>query len=681
MGAFNCLYKHGFLRVATCAPEIFVADPASNLAETVVLAKDAHENNVALTIFPELGLSGYALDDLHHQDALLDDVVNAIGQLVNESRNVMSVLIVGAPIKVGYSVYNAAVVIHKGDILGIVPKTFLPNYREFYEKRYFASGASAAEDSVEICGQTVPFGTNLLFEATDLQNFSFFAEICEDMWAPVPPSTIGAFAGANVLCNLSASNITIGKAEDRNVLSDAQSRRCVAAYLYSAAGQGESTTDLAWDGHLAIFENGRRLAQSDRFSMTSTMLTADIDLDRLVQERVRFGTFRDGAQSFQDQVKAVRRISFAFDPPLDKEIPLDRDVQRFPYVPSDPSRLDQDCYEAYNIQVHGLASRLKASGIKRVVIGISGGLDSTHALLVSTRAMDLLDLPRKNVIAITMPGFATSSHTKGNAWDLMKGLGVDAREIDIRPAANQMFSDMGHTAATNTPVYDVAFENVQAGLRTDYLFRIANHENGLVVGTGDLSELALGWCTYGVGDHMSHYNVNASVPKTLIQHLIRWVIKTSQYSDDLSNTLVSILDTEITPELVPADAEGNLQSTQEKIGPYNLQDFTLYYITRYGFRPSKIAFLAHHAWSDKNAGAWPTNLRDEEKVAYSLAEIKKWMEVFLFRFFAISQFKRSCVPNAPKISSGGSLSPRGDWRAPSDSRPEPWLKELRDNVP
>ena len=681
MGAFNCLYKHGFLRVATCAPEIYLADPTANMAETILLAKQAHEQNVALTIFPELGLSGYALDDLHLQDALLDDVRSAIAGLVTESRSLMTVLIVGAPIKVGYSVYNAAVVIHNGSILGVVPKTYLPNYREFYEKRYFASGAFATEDVVELCGQKVPFGPSLLFEATDLANFSFSAEICEDMWGPVPPSTAAAFAGANILCNLSASNITIGKAEDRNVLSDAQSRRCVAAYLYSAAGQGDSTTDLAWDGHLAIFENGRELAHSDRFSLTSTLLTADIDLDRLVQERVRFGTFRDAAKAFEADVQKVRRISFTFNPPLDQEIPLDRDVQRFPYVPADPARLDQDCYEAYNIQVHGLATRLKSSGIKRVVIGISGGLDSTHALLVCTRAMDLLNLPRKNIIAITMPGFATSGHTKGNAWKLMNELGVEAREIDIRPAANQMFSDMGHTAATNTPVYDVAFENVQAGLRTDYLFRIANHEHGLVCGTGDLSELALGWCTYGVGDHMSHYNVNASVPKTLIQHLIRWVIKTSQYSDELSDTLISILDTEITPELVPADADGNLQSTQEKIGPYNLQDFTLYYITRYGFRPSKIAFMAQHAWSDVDAGRWPANLRDEEKVAYDLGEIKKWMEVFLFRFFAISQFKRSCVPNAPKISSGGSLSPRGDWRAPSDSRPEPWLKELRDNVP
>ncbi|MBI1340432.1 NAD(+) synthase [bacterium] len=677
MPAFNNLYGHGFIRAAACSPRVTVADPLANAAETLKLFRRAHEERCAVLVCPELGLSGYALDDLHMQGPLLADVRTAIADIVEASRDLFPVIAVGAPLLVGSSVHGCAVVIHRGRVLGVVPKTYLPNYREFYEKRQFASSFDAVADEIDIAGQTAPFGVDLLFRATDIPGFVLGVEICEDVWAAIPPSTHLALGGATVIVNLSASNITIGKAEERDLLCSAQSARCNCAYLYSAAGVGESTTDLAWDGHLAVFELGATLAESPRFSEDSVLLSADIDVERIVQDRIRLPTFRDCAATLRPELSALRRVAFDLAPDLDSDLPLVRAVSRFPYVPDDPARLDQDCYEAYNIQVRGLRQRLEAARIEKAVIGISGGLDSTQALLVACRAFDLMGRPRSDVIGVTMPGFATTDGTKSNAWKLMEALGVDAREVDIRPLASQMLADLDHPYARGEKVYDVTFENVQAGLRTDYLFRLANHVNGAVIGTGDLSELALGWCTYGVGDHMSHYNVNASVSKTLIQHLIRWCAGNGQYSAAVGRTLRAILATEISPELVPADESGAIQSTQAKIGPYNLHDFTLYYTTRFGFSPTKIAFLAHHAWSDAATGAWPANIEPDDKVAYSLEEITRWLEVFAFRFFAISQFKRSCVPNGPKISSGGSLSPRGDWRAPSDSSPEPWLRDIR----
>jgi NAD+ synthase (glutamine-hydrolysing) len=677
MDAFNNLYAHGFVRVATCSPHIRVADPAHNARETIDLMRKAHAANAALLVCPELGISGYALDDLHMQAALLCAVREAIADVVEASKDLMSVVAVGAPLAVGSSIHGCAVVIHRGRVLGVVPKTYLPNYREFYEKRQFASSTDARVDHIEIAGQTAPFGTDLMFSATDTPGFVLAVEICEDVWAAIPPSTYTALAGATVIGNLSASNITIGKAEERNLLCAAQSSRCTCAYLYSAAGRGESTTDVAWDGHLAVFELGAKVAESERFPEESTIITADIDVERIVQERLRLPTFRDCGSNSLGNADGMRVVEFRLAAPLAVEAPLQRAISRFPYVPDDPKRLDQDCYEAYNIQVNGLRQRLESAHIPKAVIGISGGLDSTQALLVTTRAFDLMGRPRTDIIGVTMPGFATTAGTKSNAWKLMKELGIDAREVDIRPLATQMLSDLGHPYADGKKVYDVTFENVQAGLRTDYLFRLANHVNGAVVGTGDLSELALGWCTYGVGDHMSHYNVNASVSKTLIQHLIRWCAGNGQYSKAVVDTLHAILATEISPELVPADENGAIQSTQAKIGPYNLQDFTLYYTLRYGFSPTKIAFMAQHAWSDAARGAWPPQIETRDRVSYSMDEIVKWLEVFAFRFFATSQFKRSCVPNGPKISSGGSLSPRGDWRAPSDSSPEPWLSDIR----
>ncbi|MDQ3796565.1 MAG: NAD(+) synthase, partial [Pseudomonadota bacterium] len=577
--------------------------------------------------------------------------------------------------------FNCAVIVHRGRVLGLVPKTYLPNYREFYEKRQFTSGRYAVVTEVEFLGQRVPFGNDLIFDAVEFEDFSLYVEICEDLFTPVPPSTYAALAGATVLANLSASNITIGKADYRRDLCAVQSGRCIAAYLYSAAGPGESTTDLAWDGHAIIYENNVLLTEADRFSAEEQIISADIDLERLAQERMRMTSFNDSVGEHRDRLRGIRRIPFEFEVPKG-EIPLARRIERFPYVPNDPAARDERCYEAYNIQVHGLMKRLVSTGIKRVVIGVSGGLDSTQALIVAAKTMDRLKLPRKNILAYTMPGFATSSGTLGNAHKLMRALGTTASEIDIKPTCMQMLKDIGHPYAQGERVYDVTFENVQAGERTSHLFRLANFHQGLVLGTGDLSELALGWSTYGVGDHMSHYNVNASVPKTLIQHLIRWVIASKQFEEQTSATLQGILDTEISPELVPGDDKNQpAQSTQAKIGPYELQDFNLYYILRFGFRPSKVAFLALSAWGDKTQGEWPDPLSAEARHEYNLATIKKWLEVFLYRFFKISQFKRSCLPNGPKVGSGGSLSPRGDWRAPSDSEATVWLEELRKNVP
>ena len=676
---FHSLYSHDFIRIASCVPGTRVADVPANLTETIRLARQADALKAALVIFPELGLSAYAIDDLLFQDALLDCVEQAVGQFVDVSREFYPVLVVGAPIRCESHLFNAAIVIHRGSILGVVPKTYLPNYREFYERRHFASGAGIRQCQLMLAGQATPFGTELLFRSTGSAPFTFHVEICEDLWAPLPPSTIAALAGAEVLINLSASNAVIGKADMRRLLCASQSARAIAAYAYSAAGPGESTTDLAWDGHAAIFECGDRLAEGERFPRDSALITADVDLGRIRQDRMRFNTFGDCAREESARTATLRTVTFVLDTP-GEAIPLQRLIDRFPFVPSDPTKLREHCYEAYNIQVQGLATRLKAAGIERAVIGVSGGLDSTQALIVATRAMDWLRLPRKNVLAYSLPGFATSEQTKANAWSLIRALGVTGAEIDIRPAARQFLSDLHHPFARGEAVYDITFENVQAGLRTDYLFRLANQNGALVVGTGDLSELALGWCTYGVGDQMSHYNVNASVAKTLVQHLIRFVASSGEVDDVTVRALHAILTTVISPELVPMAAGEGIQSSEKTIGPYALQDFSLYYLTRYGFRPSKIAFLAHHAWSQAERGVWPSDVPVTQRKAYGLGEIRHWLSVFLVRFFG-NQFKRSALPNGPKISSGGSLSPRGDWRAPSDASANVWLAELAENVP
>jgi NAD+ synthase (glutamine-hydrolysing) len=677
---FHSFHTHGFVRVAGCTPRIHVGDPGANAEETLALMREGEARHADLMVFPELGLSAYAIDDLHLQDALLDAVEQSLAGLVEASKALKPVFIVGAPLRRNNRLYNCAVVFGRGAIHGVVPKSFLPNYREYYENRWFAPGAGVTGLEMKLCGRTVPFGTDLYFAATDLEDFTFHVEICEDFWTATPPSTRGALAGALILCNLSASNVVIGKAEERALLCASQSVRCHAAYVYSASGPGESTTDLAWDGQATIHEMGVMLAHSERFPLKSQMAVADVDVERLRQERMRTVTFNAAAANAGHPEKSFRRIEFAHAPEF-VDAGLERKIDRFPFVPDDPLRLDLDCYEAFNIQVQGLMKRMQVTNGERLCIGISGGLDSTHALLVAARAFDILGLPRKNILGFTMPGFATSERTKANAWTLMDALGITGEEIDIRPAAMQMLKDLGHPYARGEAVYDVTFENVQAGLRTDYLFRLANQRKAFVLGTGDLSELALGWCTYGVGDHMSHYNVNGSVAKTLIQYLVRWVMTKKILDERASTTLGSILDTEISPELVPASDKGELQSTQSRIGPYELQDFHLYYITRFGLRPSKVAFLAWHAWRDKSRGEWPPQFPEENKREYTLGDIRKWLQVFLYRFFEISQFKRSALPNSPKIVSGGSLSPRGDWRAPSDGNARVWLQELERNVP
>jgi NAD+ synthase (glutamine-hydrolysing) len=674
---FRSIYRHGFARVAACTIGCTLADPAANARSILEIGQACHDRGVALAVFPELCLSGYSIGDLLQQSALLDGVETAVADLVAASAGLMPLLLVGAPLRHAGALYNCALAIHRGKLLGVVPKLHLPNYREFYEPRHFVAGDWTMDGEIAVGGLTAPFGANLLYEASDVPGLIVHAEICEDLWVPVPPSSQAALAGATVLANLSASNITIGKAETRRLLCASQSARCVAAYLYAAAGAGESTTDLAWDGQASIFEAGATLAETERFPATSQFAVADIDLGLLRHERMQMGSFDANRRHNPGE---FRRIAFRLEPPV-RDIGLERRVERYPFVPADPARLEQDCYEAYNIQVSGLAQRLGAIGSKHMVIGVSGGLDSTHALIVSGHALDRLGLPRSNILAYTMPGFATSAHTKGNAIRLMQALGATWQELDIRPAAQRMLSDIGHPFARGEPVYDLTFENVQAGLRTDYLFRLAGHHRGIVVGTGDLSELALGWCTYGVGDQMAHYNVNAGVPKTLIQHLIRWVISSGQFTCDVSAVLDAILATEISPELVPTGDGEMPQSTEAHIGPYALQDFNLYYTLRHGMVPSKIAFLALHAWGDAAAGVWPPGYPEDRRATYDLATIRKWLEVFVRRFFAFSQFKRSAMPNGPKVSAGGSLSPRGDWRAPSDGNATIWLQELERNIP
>jgi NAD+ synthase (glutamine-hydrolysing) len=681
---FYSPYAHGFVRLAVCVPRLRPADPAYNAEAMLELLREADAQSAAVALFPELGLSAYAIDDLLLQQTLLEAVERQIAWLVEASRLLRPAFAIGAPLPHRGRLYNCAVVIQGGAILGVVPKSYLPNYREFYERRWFAPGAEVFDETISLAGGVVPFGVDLLFEATapraSKAAFTFHVEICEDVWTPMPPSSVGAAAGAELLLNLSASNIVIGKAETRRLLCASQSARCLAAYAYSAAGPGESTTDLAWDGHASIFELGDLLAETPRFQTGGALGLADIDIDRIRLERIRTGSFGDAAAALDAAEPPFRIVRYDFAPPT-APLDLERKIERFPYVPSQPDRLEADCYEAWNIQVQGLTERLRATGLKKLVIGVSGGLDSTEALVVCVKAMDLLGLPRSNVLAYTLPGFATSDATKANAWTLMGALGVSAQEIDIRPAARQLLADLGHPFAQGEPVYDVTFENVQAGLRTDYLFRLANQNGAIVVGTGDLSELALGWCTYGVGDQMSHYNPNGSVSKTLIQHLIRFAARSGDFSAQTAEVLHAILETEISPELVPADAAtGQTQATQAFVGPYELQDFNLYYLTRYGFKPSKIAYLSWCAWHDASLGDFPANTSPSDRRAYDLPEIKRWLRLFLTRFFA-NQFKRTAMPNGPKLSSGGSLSPRGDWRMPSDASAAAWLEELEENTP
>jgi NAD+ synthase (glutamine-hydrolysing) len=675
---FINLYNHNFIRTAVAIPKLKVADPAYNSRETISLLHQAKENKALLAVFPELGLSAYSCEDLFHQQTLLDACLAGLKTIIEASRSIPVIGIVGLPLRIDGILFNCAVVFYRGTILGIAPKTYLPNYREFYELRQFAPADHSLRDSIDLFDQTaIPFGNRLLFQAENQTLFKFYVEICEDVWVPIPPSSYASLAGATVLVNLSASNITVGKADYRRQLVANQSGRCLAAYLYSAAGTGESTTDLAWDGHGMICENGSMVAESKRFAHDEQIVYGDLDLDRLVQERMRQNSFGQSVLRFRDSLQGFKTISFTIDIPLDEKIPLGRRYERFPFVPSDPSRRDERCREVYEIQVQALVKRFKSTGADKMIIGISGGLDSTQALIVCARAMDVMGLSRFHILAYTMPGFATSQRTLEQARQLIRTIGCTYREIDIKPSCLQMLKDIGHPFYEGKPVYDVTFENVQAGERTSHLFRLANQYGGIVVGTSDLSEMALGWCTYGVGDHMAHYHVNASVPKTLIQYLIRWTALTDQLGPEVSPVLIDILETEISPELVPGEESSGqpVQRTEDIVGPYELVDFILYYTLRLGYLPAKVAFLAWSAWHDKKVPGWP-DIPESKRHEYNLHDIKHWLKVFLWRFFKTSQFKRTCVPNSPKVGSGGSLSPRGDWRAPSDGEATAWLAEL-----
>jgi NAD+ synthase (glutamine-hydrolysing) len=703
---FRNLHTHGFARVAACTVPVAMADPATNAARIAEQVQALHDDGVDVALFPELSLSGYAIDDLLLQDVLLDAVDQAVVDLARATAKLRPVVVVGAPIRSGARLYNCAVVLNRGEVLGVVPKVNLPNYREFYEKRWFASGDDARGTMLTRAhwpgadeDGDVPFGPDLIFRATDLPDLTIHVEVCEDMWVPIPPSARAALAGAHVLLNLSASPITVARAEDRHLLARSASSRCNAAYLYAAASAGESTTDLSWDGMTMAYEMGDLLGQSARFPEGAASTVVDIDLDRLRQERIRQGSFDDNRRSEligTEDGELFRVVEFDLQP-AGGDLGLRRPLDRFPFVPDDEARLALDCYEAYNIQVSGLEQRLRAIAggsagkpldpqrAPKIVIGVSGGLDSTHALIVAAKACDRLGLPRTHILGFTMPGFATSKGTKSNAITLMESLAITWEELDIRPAAAQMLKDLGHPAGEGAEVYDVTFENVQAGLRTDFLFRAANQRGGIVLGTGDLSELALGWCTYGVGDQMSHYGVNAGVPKTLMQHLIRWVVSSGQLEaadakGGVNDVLTAILTQEISPELIPAKPGEKMQSTEDSIGPYALHDFTLFHVLRRGYRPSKIAFLALHAWQDESSGEWPAGYPEADHTAYDLATIKRWEQVFFKRFFA-NQFKRSALPNGPKVVSGGTMSPRGDWRMPSDASAKAWLDELDGGVP
>ena len=675
---FYSAYAQGFARIAAVTLPVRLADPAANAAAVIEQARALHDEHVAVAVFPELCLTGYSVDDLFLQDTLLATVEEAVAEIVAASADLMTALVVGAPVVQGNRVYNCAIVVHRGSILGVAPKAYLPNYREFYERRWFAPGDDRELEWVSIAGQDVRFGPDLVFRCLDVPGLDLHVEVCEDMWVPVPPSAEAALAGATVLANLSGSPITVARAEDRRLLVRSASSRCSAAYVYAAAGQGESTTDLSWDGQTMVYECGSLLGESERFPDGPRRTVVDVDLDLIRQERLRQGTFDDNRRTHAERTQRFRTVEWELEPPAG-DVGLLRKVDRFPFVPDDPERLALDCYEAYNIQVSGLEQRLTSIGTPKAVIGVSGGLDSTHALIVACKAMDRLGRPRSDVLAFTMPGFATGSTTKSYATRLSEALGVTFEEIDIRPAAEQMLTDMGHPYSRGEKVYDVTFENVQAGLRYDYLFRLANQRGGIVVGTGDLSELALGWCTYGVGDQMSHYTVNAGVPKTLVQHLIRWVISHGEL-EEANDLLTEILEQEITPELIPVEEGKKPQATQDTVGPYNLQDFTLALVVRHGFRPRKIAFLAWHAWQTADAGEWPPGFPDDARVAYTLEEVRTWLQVFVKRFFA-NQFKRSALPNGPKVSPSGTMSPRGDWRMPSDAKGTAWLAEIERDVP
>ena len=637
--------NYGFVKVAAAVPRVKVADCKFNSERLEGLITIAEGKGVQILTFPEMCITGYTCGDLFAQQLLLEQAEMALIQILNSTRQLDIISILGMPVVVNSTVINAAVVIQKGKILGVVPKTYLPNYKEFYEQRWFTSALQVSENSVRLCGQIVPMGNNLLFETAET---TFGIEICEDLWATVPPSSSLALQGAEIIFNLSADDEGIGKHNYLCSLISQQSARCISGYVFSSSGFGESTTDVVFAGNGLIYENGYLLARSERFCLEEQLIINEIDVECIRAERRVNTTF--AANKANCPGKEAIRISTEF--VNSKDLNLTRTFNPHPFVPQG-SELNRRCEEIFSIQIAGLAQRLLHTGAKTAVIGISGGLDSTLALLVCVKTFDKLGLSRKDILGITMPGFGTTDRTYHNAIDLMNSLGVSIREISIREACIQHFKDIGH----DLNIHDVTYENSQARERTQILMDIANQTWGMVIGTGDLSELALGWATYN-GDHMSMYGVNAGIPKTLVKHLVQWVAENGM--DETSKaTLLDIVDTPISPELIPADENGEIkQKTEDLVGPYELHDFFLYYFLRFGFRPSKIYFLAQTAFS---------GVYDDET-------IKKWLQTFFRRFFN-QQFKRSCLPDGPKVGSI-SISPRGDWRMPSDASSAAWLKEI-----
>ena len=637
--------NYGFVKVAAAVPRVKVADCKFNSERLEGLITIAEGKGVQILTFPEMCITGYTCGDLFAQQLLLEQAEMALIQILNSTRQLDIISILGMPVVVNSTVINAVVVIQKGKILGVVPKTYLPNYKEFYEQRWFTSALQVSENSVRLCGQIVPMGNNLLFETAET---TFGIEICEDLWATVPPSSSLALQGAEIIFNLSADDEGIGKHNYLCSLISQQSARCISGYVFSSSGFGESTTDVVFAGNGLIYENGYLLARSERFCLEEQLIINEIDVECIRAERRVNTTF--AANKANCPGKEAIRISTEF--VNSKDLNLTRTFNPHPFVPQG-SELNSRCEEIFSIQIAGLAQRLLHTGAKTAVIGISGGLDSTLALLVCVKTFDKLGLSRKDILGITMPGFGTTDRTYHNAIDLMNSLGVSIREISIREACIQHFKDIGH----DLNIHDVTYENSQARERTQILMDIANQTWGMVIGTGDLSELALGWATYN-GDHMSMYGVNAGIPKTLVKHLVQWVAENGM--DEASKaTLLDIVDTPISPELIPADENGEIkQKTEDLVGPYELHDFFLYYFLRFGFRPSKIYFLAQTAFS---------GVYDDET-------IKKWLQTFFRRFFN-QQFKRSCLPDGPKVGSI-SISPRGDWRMPSDASSAAWLKEI-----
>lgn len=640
--------EYGFLRVAAAVPELKVANCRYNAERIIELIKKAEEKGIKIVVFPELSITAYTCGDLFHQDMLLKDAQSQLGRILDETRGNSIVSIVGMPLSADNQLYNCAVVLQSGSILGVIPKTYVPNYSEFYEQRWFSSGSKAASDSVYICGQHVPFGTDIIFEDKEHKELCFGVEICEDLWVPIPPSSLLSMQGATVIFNPSASNELIGKYEYRKELVSQQSAKCIAGYVYASSNINESTTDVVFGGHAMISEYGSLLAESERFSDKDQLIYSEIDLHKLMNDRRKNTSFMEYRK---DCSKSFRKVQFEVG--KGRIDSLNRYIDPHPFVPSNAATRDKRCSEIFSIQTSALAKRIKHTGLKCAVIGISGGLDSTLALLVTAKAFDKLGIDRSNIIGVTMPGFGTTDITYTNALDLMKSMKVTIREINIKAACLQHFKDIGHDAA----IHDVTYENVQARERTQILMDLANKLGGLVIGTGDLSELALGWCTYN-GDHMSMYSVNCSIPKTLVRFLVGWVAD-NMVSDSTRDVLHKILNTPISPELLPPDEKGQInQKTEDIIGPYELHDFFLYHMIRYGAEPGKIMFIAGEVFKDK----------------YAEEEIKKWLKVFLKRFFS-QQFKRSCLPDGPKVGTI-SLSPRGDWRMPSDAEANSWLADI-----